>query len=132
MTATPLHNAPTFNDVVREQFKATAHALNLPAIIAAALTVNATMIALADFFRGHGGVEFSPDMSMIPAFAGIVLAIIVWHRQKQFGAGFFWTLPVDRSSHAFARVLAGWFCLMIGAAIFLAWLLILALITKGN
>jgi hypothetical protein len=41
-------------------------------------------------------------------------------------------MPVDRSQHAFAKVVAGWIILMVVATAFVLWLLILALITKGN
>lgn len=123
---------PRFGQVVREQFRATALILRIPAMIVGAIALVATFLALADFFSGRGGVEFAPQLSLIPAFAGILLAVGVWHRDRPFGARFFWTLPVDRTRHALAKMLAGWLWLMIAAFAFLLWLAILALITKGN
>ena len=127
-----LRHPPRFREVLREQIKATALVLRVPALGLAALGAVATMLALADFFRGHGGVEFAPDLSMVPAFAGLLLPFAIWHGEKRFGPGFLWTLPVDRTRHAFAKVFAGWLLLMIAAVAFVLWLLILALITKGN
>ncbi len=132
MTAISLHQPPRMGAVIREQFRATAHTLYIPALGAAGITAIVTALAFADFFSGRGGVEFAPELSLVPALAGVLMAIIIWQRQKSFGSGYFWTLPVDRSKHAFAKVFAGWMILMIGAGLFLAWLLVLALITKGN
>jgi len=132
MTTMELHARPRFGHVIREQFKAAALSLHLPAIGVAALTAIVTMLAFSDFVRGKGGVEFAPELSMIPAFAGLLLPIAVWQSEKRFGPGFFWTLPVDRTRHALAKVFSGWLLLMVAVALFVVWLLILALITKGN
>ncbi|MDP9177338.1 MAG: hypothetical protein M3O61_06625 [Gemmatimonadota bacterium] len=132
MTSTELHHLPRLGQVIREQLKATALSLRLPAIGVAALASVVTMLALADFLRGRGGVEFAPELSMIPAFAAALLPLAVWQSERRFGAGFFWTLPVDRTRHALAKVFAGWLLLMIAVTGFVLWLLILALITKGN
>src|SRR5688572_33046967 len=132
MTSIELHSVPRFGQVIREQFKAIALSLHLPALGVAFLATVVTMLAFADFLRGRGGVEFAPELSMIPAFAGLLLPIALWQGEKRFGPGFFWTLPVDRTRHALAKVFAGWLVLMIAVTLFVLWLLILALITKGN
>lgn len=132
MTSTELHRPPRLSQVIREQFKATALSLRMPAFALAGLATVTTMLAIADFLRGRGGVEFAPALSLIPAFAGAVLPIAVWQSERRFGPGFFWTLPVDRVRHALAKVFAGWLLLMIAVTGFVLWLLILALITKGN
>jgi hypothetical protein len=132
MTSMQLRAVPRFGRVLREQFKATALSLKVPTMIAIALLAVATFLTLADYLHGHGGVEFAPELSLIPAFAGILLPIIVWQREKHFESGFIWTFPVNRSRHALARVTAAWTLLMTGVALFMVWLLILALITKGN
>lgn len=132
MTSTQHRLVPSFGRVFREQLNATALSLKAPTIIAIALLAIATFLTLADYVHGHGGVEFAPELSLIPAFAGILLPIIVWEREKHFEAGFIWTFPVNRPRHALARVTAAWALLMIGVAMFMLWLLTLALITKGN
>ncbi|MFL5529310.1 MAG: hypothetical protein ACJ791_08080 [Gemmatimonadaceae bacterium] len=132
MTSTELYHPPRLSEVIREQVKVTALSLRLPAIALAGLAAVVTMLSLSDFVRGRGGVEFAPELSLIPAFVGILLPIGVWQSEKRFGPGFFWTLPVDRVRHALAKVFAGWIWLMIAVAGFVLWLLILALITKGN
>lgn len=132
MTTIQLHRVPRLSHVIREQFKAVAMSLHLPAIAVGGLATVVTALAMSDFLRGRGGVEFAPQLSLIPALAGLVLPVAVWRGERRFGPGFLWTLPVDRTKHALAKVLAGWMLLMIAVTLFVAWLLILALITKGN
>ncbi|MFL5488603.1 MAG: hypothetical protein ACJ8AJ_08985 [Gemmatimonadaceae bacterium] len=132
MTSMELHDPPRIRQVIREQFKATALSLRMPAIGLAGIAAVTTFLAFADFLRGQGGVEFAPELSMIPAFAGVLLPIAVWQSERRFGPGFFWTLPVERTRHALAKVFAGWLLLMTAVIAFVLWLMILALITKGN
>jgi hypothetical protein len=123
---------PTLRTAIREHLKATALSLRTIAIIVASLGVLATLLVFSDFIRGRGGVEFAPELSMIPAFAGLLLPVAMWPREKLFDGGHIWTLPVDRSRNAFAKFIAGWMILMAAVAVFTLWLLVLALITKGN
>ena len=132
MTSTQLHPIPRYGHVIREQLESVTLSLRLPIIGVAALGTIVTVLAFADFGRGKGGVEFAPELSMIPAFAGILLPFAVWLSERPFGARLMWTLPVDRTRHAFAKVLAGWIVLMVAVTVFVLWLLVLALITKGN
>ena len=132
MTSVQMHTAPRFGQVIREQLKAVSLSLRLPVLGAAALGTIVTALTLVDFARGKGGVEFAPDLSMIPAFAGILLPFAIWLSEKPFGARLMWTLPVGRTRHAFAKVLAGYIVLIIAVTVFVLWLLFLALITKGN
>ena len=123
---------PRFGQVVREQVRATLLAIRIPAIIAGALLALATFFVFFDHFRGRGGVEFAPELSLIPAFAGVIIAVTSWLAERRQRSGFFWSLPVDRSQHALAKVVAGWIILMIAVGAFFIWLLVLALITKGT
>jgi hypothetical protein len=51
----------------------------------------------------------------------------VWRGERPFGAAFLWTLPVDRRRIALARVFAGLVWLTIALAVFVSWLIALAL-----
>ena len=132
MTSTELHSLPRLGRVIREQLKSVAMMLRLPAIAAAALAAVALMLAIANFLRGGNGVDFAPELSLIPAFTGALLPFAVWHNEQRFGTAFLWTLPVDRARQALAKVTAGWILLLIAMAAFVLWLFILALITKGR
>ena len=132
MTNAELHPTPRLGQVMREQLSVTALSLRLPAIVLAAIAGLVTMLAIADFLRGRGGVEFAPQLSVIPALAAVLVPIAVWQSEKRFGPGFLWALPVDRARHALAKIFAGWVVLMIAVTAFVLWLLILTLITKGR
>jgi hypothetical protein len=69
---------------------------------------------------------------MLPGMAGLLLPIGVWKGEERFGAGFLWTLPVDRRRHALAKVCAGWVWLMVTVALFVLWMLAISLLSGGN
>ena len=132
MTQNTLHATPRPRDVLVEQVRTVALALRTPAIVAAVLVAVGTLLTIAEFVTGGGAVDFAPELSMIPGIVGVLFPIGVWKGERPFGAGFFWTLPMDRRHHALAKVGAGWVCLMAAVALFLVWLLGLSLITGGN
>jgi hypothetical protein len=132
MTQPTLHAAPRIRDVVREQVRAVALALRTPAIAAVSLMTIGTLLTIGEFVSSGGAVDFAPELSMLPGIIGLLFPIGVWKGEDRFGASLLWTLPVDRRSHALAKVCGGWVCLMAAVALFLAWLFVLSLITGGN
>jgi hypothetical protein len=132
MTPPRLHPTPRLREVLREQVRVVGLALRLPAAVAAALFVAATVLAAADAVRGGGALGFHPQQLLLPGLAGLLLPVGVWMGEDRFGGGFFWTLPVDRSRHALARVCAGWVWLMAAVAFFVLWLLALALLSGAR
>ena len=128
----PLHPTPRPRDVAREQVRAVGLSLRRFALGGAGLAVLATVIVVGEYVTGGGPVDFAPELSMVPGMLGLLLPLVVWHREERFGAGFLWTLPVDRRGHALAKVLGGWVWLMAAVALFLLWLLTLALVTGGS
>jgi hypothetical protein len=77
-------------------------------------------------------MAFHPEQHMLPGILGLLLPILVWRGEERFGAGFLWTLPVDRRRHALAKVFAGWVWLMGIVAVFVLWSLALTLLSGGN
>ena len=132
MSHPDLHATPRFADVVREQVRAVALSLRLPAMAALAVLVVGSGLAIAEFITAGGAVDFAPELSMIPAFVGLLFPIGVWKGENRFGTSFLWLLPVDRRQHALAKVAAGWVCLMATVLFFLVWLFVLSLVTGGN
>jgi hypothetical protein len=132
MTQATLHATPAMRVVLREQIRALAIALRTPSLIALAMAAVASALAIAEFATGGGPVDFAPELSMLPGMLGAVFPVVVWKREERVGAGFLWTLPVNRRHHALARVSAGWVWLMVAIAVFVVWLLVLALFTGGN
>ena len=126
------HPTPAPRTVLRAQVRVVALALRWPAMAAAALLAAATVLIVADFARGRGGIDFDPQLSMLPGIVGLLLPVGVWRGENRFGDALLWTLPVDRRAHALARVAAGWAWLMLAVAVFVGWLLALVLLTGGN
>lgn len=130
---TDLHPTPRPLDVLREQVSVMGYALRQPGALAALLLVaaGAAGMTIAAVHTGEV-VGFHPEQLMLPGVAGLLLPVYVWRGEERFGAGFLWTLPVDRRQHALARVGAGWIWLMAAVALFVLWILGLALATGGN
>lgn len=127
-----LHPTPRPRDVLREQVRVVGLALRWPAAAVAVLVGVVTVLVVGDVLRGGGGMDFRPEHQMLPGMLGLLLPIAVWMGEERFGAGFLWTLPVDRRRHALARVFAGWVWLMAGVALFVLWQLGLALLMGGS
>ena len=121
---------PRLRAVLLEQVRATGLALRGAALVAAALLALATLLAALQMASG-GVVTRHTWPTAVPGIMGVLLPIAVWARDERFGAGFLWTLPVDRRRHAFTKVLAGWVWLMGGVALFALWLIALTLASGG-
>lgn len=132
MSHPALHPTPRLADVFREQVRAVALALRVPALGALVLLVLGTALAIAEFVTGGGAVDFAPELSMLPGMVGFLFPIAVWKGERRFGTSFLWLLPVDRQRHALVKVTAGWVCLMIAVLFFFAWIFGLSLVTGGN
>ena len=132
MNGHALHETPRLGNVLREQVRAVALALRMPAMAALAVLILGSGLAIGEFVTGGGSVDFAPEQSMIPAFVGLLFPLAVWKGENRFGTSFLWLLPVDRRQHALAKVAAGWVCLMATILFFLAWLFVLSLVTGGN
>jgi len=132
MSYPALHQTPRLADVLREQVRAVALALRTPALVGLAILLLGSALAIAEFVTGGGRVDFAPELSMVPAFVGLLFPIGVWKGERRFGTSFLWLLPVDRQRHALAKVTAGWICLMLAVLFFLVWIFVLALATGGN
>lgn len=132
MTQPTLHSPPRARAVVLEQVRTVGLALRGPASAAAALAALATLFLAIEILRGGEVIDFHPEHWILPGLMGLLLPIGVWTGEDRFGAGFLWTLPVDRRRHALTKVLAGWVWLMGGVAVFVLWLFVLALVSDGN
>ncbi len=118
--------------VLLEQVRATGLLLRGPALIAAALVALATLFVAAQVVGRGAVITLNAWPTQLPGVMGALLPGAVWARDERFGPGFLWTLPVDRRRHALTKVLAGWVWLMGGVALFVLWLLALALASGGR
>jgi hypothetical protein len=103
-----------------------------PVLAAIAVVALAALLITIESLRRGEVIPFHPEHQMWPGIVGLLLPIAVWRGEERFGAGFLWTLPVDRRRHALAKVFAGWVWLMGGVALFVLWSLVLTLLSGGN
>jgi hypothetical protein len=127
-----LRPPPRLRDVLVEHVRALGLALRMPAAVAAGLAVPWTLLAISEIPNQSGEIVFHPERLMLTAFLALVFPIMVWRGEDPFGAGFLWTVPVDRRRHALTRVLAGWVWLMGAVALLVLWLLALTLLSGGG
>lgn len=132
MMQTALHSTPRSRDVLVAQIRAVGFALRGPALVATALVALATLLITTEVMGTGEVIEFHPEHQVLFGMLGLLLPIGVWMGEDRFGAGFLWTLPVDRRRHALAKVFAGWVWLMGAVALLGLWLLVLALFSGGN
>jgi hypothetical protein len=131
-TETALHAQPPFRAVLREQLRHVGLLVRAPGVTALALIAVVSLLIALEYGEGARGISFHPEHQMLPGILGLLFPLAVWRGVERAGPGFFWTLPVDRSRHALSRVLAGWAWLMAALAVFVLWLLALALVTGGE
>ena len=132
MTRPTLHPLPHARAVLREQTRAVATGLRVPALAVLAALLVATVLIAVERLKGGGSMDFVPERSMLPGMAGLLLPVGVWMGEQRFGAGFLRTLPVDHRWHALARVAAGWVCLMAAVAALVLWMLAVVVLTGGS
>ncbi len=125
-------SAPAMRNVVAEQVRVAGLALRGAGIAAAAIAVLATLMVSMEILRGDEVIDFHPERWILPGLLGLVLPMAVWKGERRFDGGFLWTLPVERSRHAFAKVAGGWVWLMGAVALFVLWQLALTLLSGGH
>lgn len=123
---------PKWGDVLREQFRVIGLSLRIPLLLAFAAGLFITIVVAMDAARGNWPPDIHAEPLELPGVVGFLFPIAVWLREDRFGPGFFWTLPVEHSRHALARVVAGWLWLMLGVLLFSLAILLFTLLSGGN
>lgn len=127
-----VRSTPRPRDVQLEQLRVVGLSLRRPALAAAVLVALLTLLLTVRLLDAGGSIDFHPEYQYLPGMLGLLLPVGVWRGEERFGAGFLWTLPVDRRRHALARVFAGWAWLMSAVLVFVLWLLALTLLSGGS
>jgi len=118
--------------VILTQVRLIGGALHKPALVATGLVLLTTMLVAIEWTDSRAPIAFRPEHYILPAILAVLSPIGIWTKEERFGAGLFWTLPVDRRRHALTRVFAGWIWLMATVALLMAWLLALTVLTGGS
>lgn len=125
-----LHPTPRWRDVVHEQVRIVGLSLRPVALVVAVVLGVGTVMVLGDMLRGGPG--FDSRETFPTALISFLFPFAVWRGERRFGPDFLWTLPVDRRRLALAKVFAGWVWLMAALAVFVSWLLALALLARAT
>jgi hypothetical protein len=132
MTPAALHGTPGWRSVVMAQLRLVGYALRRPALVVAGLSFPATLLLL-ELGPEDGVLDFRPErQELLFGVLGLLVAAGIWFGDERVGSGFLWTLPVDRRSHALARVFAGWVWLMGVVMLSVLWLLAVSAFTGGS
>ena len=123
---------PRWRSVLIEQIRATGYALRTPAMLVLVLAVLATLMIVLRIVSRELSFDLDAEPSPVYGLVGALLPVVLWAKDQRFGPGFFWTLPVDRRSHALTKVLAGWLWLMGGVALSVLWLVAITLASGGQ
>lgn len=126
------HPTPRVGHVVTAQIRAVGGTLRGPGRVAGSLVALATVLLIVERIGSGEAMAFHPEYHALPGLLGLLLPFSVWRGEERFGAGFLWTLPVDRRGHALARIFAGWVWLMVLITLFVVWLLALVMASGGN
>lgn len=127
-----VRRVPRLREVLRAQVRATGFTLRFAIVLAAMWAVVATIFVALQVAEGDMPANLHAQPSALPGIIGALLPVGLWAREERFGPGYMWTLPVDRTTHALIRVLAGWTWLMAGAVLYVTCQLVLAISAGGD
>lgn len=130
MIEVTLHPTPRFRDVALEQIRIVGLSLRPFALVVAVVLAIGTVMVVGEILSGGPGFDSrDPYPTALIAF---IFPFAVWRSEKRFGPAFLWTLPVERRQLALARVFAGLVWLTGAMAVFISWLLLLALLGRAT
>jgi hypothetical protein len=130
MIEVTLQPTPRLRDVVLEQVRIVGLSLRREALIAIVVLGIATLPLASEIVRGGPG--FDSNESFPTAIVSFLFPFLAWRGERRFGPAFLWTLPVDRRRLALSRVFGGFVWLMAALAVFISWLLMLALLAHAS
>lgn len=132
MTDAARHPAPGLRAVVLEQIRVVGLGLRREAALLTAALAFISVVMLLEVFKDGESIDFEPNGTLLIAAVGLLLPFGVWKGDKLFDGAHLWTLPVNRPRHALAKALAGGVWLLLATTAFLAWLLVVALLSGGD
>lgn len=129
-----IHQAPRLGGVVREQIRTVLAAARTETIgVGVLLLLVAGMYALDAAIGGPEpfGFEWSERLGAA-AVLGFFAALAVWRGEDPSRRSYMWAMPVDRRSHAAAKILSGWLWVMALLSVIVGLALLASMATGGE
>lgn len=137
MTEQTLQPTPSWNTVASEEFGALGVGLRREMqLFALALLLFAALVLLS-WLRQIGKIEYNHFDFSQQLFAPVILLgfftpLSVWKDDAPAQRGYFWSMPVDRTRHAWLKMALGGAWMIGFLAVYLLWMLGLMLVTGGR
>jgi hypothetical protein len=137
MTSTSLHPTPSSRTVATEQFRAVGLALRTEMILFICALILFSALIIGNTIHGvqthppehwRTGFTYGAPVATPLFLMALLIPFGVWRAEDPSRRAYHWSMPVARGPHTIAKVFAGWAWLMIAAAVYLLFVIALALI----
>ena len=130
--ASILHPTPVWRNVLEAQFRSVGYA-HRQTTIAFLLVMLAVTLLMSIYGLQRGeGVPFIPETALLVVLFAPLLSIAVWRGEYRFRHSYLASMPVDRMRHVLVKMAAGWAWLMVSTAVYVLFMLALAVVTGGE
>jgi hypothetical protein len=141
MTAIAMHSAPRWAAVATEQVRAVALLMRRAGLLLLSLYLVGIAVGIkmalhvvdmrANNLPGaHINLTYSPPSVILVTLVALLLPFGVWEDEDPRRRAYHWSMPVTRSAHAVARVIAGWVWLMAATLLYLIGAALTVVITE--
>lgn len=134
MTSISLHPTPSLRTVTIEQFRSVGLALRKEAfffigaliVLGVFLIGNAIRTQNSGYGEVHMGFTYGAAGAIPIFFTALLIPFGVWRAEDPSRRAYHWSMPVARGPHTLAKLLSGWAWMMIATAVYLVFIIILA------
>jgi hypothetical protein len=141
VTAIAMHSTPRWSDVAIEQIRAAGLRLRAIGVIllGTLLMFGGIAIRVALNFRNSIAAHphqsptsfgYSPEVSVLVMYLALILPAALWHEESPSRRMYHMSMPIDRSTHALTKALAGWAWAMIATLVFVLFIMAIDAITR--
>ena len=142
MTAIAMHSTPRWTDVAVEQIRAAGLRLRAVGVIllgtimlfggiAIRVSMNYQHSNATHPPRGAPAFGFAPEVSSLLMYLALILPAALWHEETPSRRMYHSSMPIERSTHALTKALAGWTWAMLGTFVFVLFVVVIDAITRN-
>ena len=127
-----LHPTPARRDILAAELRSVGIAICPLASITAAVVAVMGLLLVAYELRTRDDIDVVPDLGLLVTLFAPVFPVFVWKGEYRFRHSYLASMPVDRTYHVLVKMAAGWAWLMVSTAVYVLFMLALAVITGGQ